>query len=178
MMSLLARPLHLVRRFVWSVRTQAPDPAAEAWLLSLLSTEQRALYEAQPLVDRCHAVDSATFVRQHGSSPDDAVAVASALHDVGKAEAGLGTYGRVAATLVGVVLSDDARARWATRSGVRGSVGRYLRHDQRGAELLAAAGSSELCVAWARDHHLEPGASSIGPELFALLLEADNHVAA
>jgi hypothetical protein len=33
-------------------------------------------------------------------------------------------------------------------------VGRYLSHDEGGAELLTAAGSHPLTVAWARQHHL------------------------
>ncbi|MEA3056610.1 MAG: hypothetical protein QOD30_2042, partial [Actinomycetota bacterium] len=32
--------------------------------------------------------------------------------------------------------------------------GAYLHHDEVGAKLLRDAGSDELTVAWAREHHL------------------------
>ena len=54
------------------------------------------------------------------------------LHDVGKVEAGLGTFGRVAATVVG---PRTARFR------------RYHDHEAIGARLAAAAGSDPVTVA-------------------------------
>ena len=67
----------------------------------------------------------------------------------GKVEADLGTFGRVAATLVG----RRRAAGWAGAPGVRGRVAAYLRHDALGAELLEDAGADLLTVAWAREHH-------------------------
>src|SRR5206468_9579516 len=98
--------------------------------LAHLSAEERALWQRMPLADRRHAVDVARAV------PEQAVP-AALLHDVGKIVSGLGTFARVGATLVGLVRRD-----------VGGRVGEYLRHDVLGAELLRAAGSSPLTVAW------------------------------
>ncbi len=56
------------------------------------------------------------------------------LHDVGKADSGLGTIGRVAATLTPSKLA-------------HGRFARYRDHERIGAELLAAAGSDPLTVA-------------------------------
>jgi hypothetical protein len=53
------------------------------------------------------------------------------LHDVGKLESGLGTFARVAATIVGP-RTDRFR--------------RYQDHERVGADLLAAAGSSEATI--------------------------------
>jgi hypothetical protein len=73
---------------------------------------------------------------------------AALLHDVGKIEAGLGTFGRVGATVLALAAGRQRATGWP------GPVGRYLSHDARGASLLALAGSDPLTVAWAREHHL------------------------
>ena len=57
------------------------------------------------------------------------------LHDVGKVDCGLGTFGRVAATVVG------PRTRRFRR---------YHDHERIGVELLTAAGSTEATLALAR----------------------------
>jgi hypothetical protein len=76
------------------------------------------------------------------------------VHDVGKRHAGLGTVGRSAATVTGwFARSDEARAALARRRGWPGRAGRYLRHDVVGAEEVAAAGGTDLAVAWTRHHH-------------------------
>ncbi len=128
------RLIHLGRRFVGSLRRGAPDE--EAWALAQLHDGERALWTRMSDADRRHAVGVAQAVPVE-------LAPAALLHDVGKIDSGLGTFARVGATLLGSV----------TRSWP-GRVGRYLRHDEIGADLLAAAGSDPLTVAWAREHHL------------------------
>ena len=51
----------------------------------------------------------------------------------------------------------EAAHRWRSRPGVVGRVGRYLCHDEIGAEMLAEAGGDAPTTAWAREHHLPPG---------------------
>jgi hypothetical protein len=98
------------------------------------------------------------------------VLAAALLHDVGKVESGLGTAGRVLATLVG-----RRRAhRWAGRPGPTGRIERYLRHDEIGAEALTRAGSDPVTVAWAREHHLAPSAWSVPPAIGHALRDADD----
>lgn len=109
--------------------------------------------------DQRHAVGVArTVSASHSERP---VIAAALLHDVGKIEADLGTFGRVAATLVG---HRRARGRLAT----------YLRHDAIGAELLTAAGSDPVTVAWAREHHLPPQRWTVPQEIAKALKAADD----
>ena len=86
---------------------------------------------------------------------------AALLHDVGKVESGLGTFGRVVATVIG-----PGRA--------RGRLSTYLRHDIIGAELLTAAGARPLVTTWAGEHHLPSERWTVPPEVGAALKAADD----
>jgi hypothetical protein len=55
-----------------------------------------------------------------------------------------------------------------------GRIGRHLDYEERGARLLAAAGSDPFVVAWAREHHLPPARWSVDAEAAALLRAADD----
>lgn len=159
----LARPVrtsvHLVRRFFQSLADRGPDPGDEAWLLGLLSSAEAGLYRQMSAVDRSHAVRSARCP----ALADDAQRVAAALHDVGKVPAGLGTAARVGATVVGGVLPGLLQGRWAA----------YRDHPQVGAAMLREAGSSELAVVWAAEHHLLVSRSSLPSEVAVALATAD-----
>jgi hypothetical protein len=152
------RVVHLAKRFAGSLRRGAP--ADEAWAIAQLHPAERALWQRMPDADRRHAVDVARTI---GDAPREVVA-AALLHDVGKIESGLGTFARVGATLLGAL----GRERWG------GRVGAYLRHDELGAALLAAAGSDPLTVAWAREHHLPPTRWTVPTEVGAVLKAADD----
>jgi hypothetical protein len=161
-------------RFVWSLRVEPPDEADEAMLVALLSLEELALYQAQPLADRAHSVACAVAIRNDPTvRPTRDLMVASAMHDVGKADTGLGTPGRVAATLFGAIVGRGRTARWLESSGPVGRMARYRHHDERGAQMLEAAGSAPLVVAWAREHHLDAGQRSIEAHVAAALRRAD-----
>ena len=159
---------HLAARTLWSLRKPTPDPDGEAWLLSLLSPAETLLYRSMNATDRSHAVHCAQAVERLGTD----VVVASAMHDIGKVQAGLGVPGRVAASVCGLLIEDQAR-RWRDRGGVRGQIGRYLNHPDAGAAMLKAAGSSQLAVDWARDHHRGLEEQSIDPDVAIALLQAD-----
>ncbi len=134
------------------------------------------LWERLSGPDRRHSVEVAREA-QRLLGPEAAgrpVLAAALLHDVGKLDAGLGTPGRVAATVIGVAAGAGSVSRWTGKGGFRGRVARYLQHPQRGAELLAEAGSDPLAVAWARGHHLPPERCGIEPDLAAALRAADN----
>ena len=155
-----AQPLiHLARRFFQSILDQGPDAAEEDWLMGLLSEREAALYRQMSPVDRSHALRSARCP----ALADDAQRVAATLHDVGKIRAGLGTWARVGATLVGTVLPGLLRGRWAD----------YQDHPRLGAAMLRDAGSAELTVAWAAEHHFSPRKSSLPPGVAAALAAAD-----
>lgn len=159
---------HLAQRTLWSLRKPSPDPDGEQWLLGLLSPAETVLYRSMAEVDRAHAINCAKAVESWGTE----VVVASALHDVGKTQAGLGTPGRVAASFAGLLIPDQARS-WETRSGLMGQIGRYLDHSEIGASELEAAGASALAVAWAREHHLPAEQSTIAADIRAALHDAD-----
>jgi len=160
---------HLVRRFVGSLKPGDPPPADEAWARDVLLAGERPLWDRMSGPDRRHAVGVARRTEAAlGHRATRPVVAAALLHDVGKVEAGLGTFARVGATVLAGVAG---RERLARR---RGRLGRYLRHDVVGAELLAAAGSDPLTRTWAREHHLPPARWTVDPEVGAALKAADD----
>jgi hypothetical protein len=160
---------HLVQRTLWSLRKPVPDTEGERWVLSLLAPAESVLYRQMAAVDRAHAIKCARAVESLG--PD--VVVASALHDVGKTQAGLGTPGRVAASFAGLFCYEQARA-WGSKPGLRGQIALYLDHSDIGAAELQAAGASKLVIAWAREHHLTADQQTIEPGLAVVLKAADD----
>ena len=60
------------------------------------------------------------------------------------------------------------------RSGLRGRIGRYLRHPEEGAALLETAGSDPLTVTWATEHHRDPGRWTVDTRLAKVLRAADD----
>ena len=152
--------LHLARRFFGALDPRGPAAADEAWVAGVLGDGEQVLWQRMSGPDRRHAVGVARAVPAE-------LAAAALLHDVGKVESGLGTLARVPATLVGLL----ARERVAAGEG---RVARYLRHDAIGAELLAAAGSEALTVAWAREHHLPRERWTVPPAAGDALKAADD----
>lgn len=173
---------HLVGRFAESLRRTDPPQDAEATLVELLNGGESALYWAMSRADRRHAVECAsraqTLLRSEPEAADGwseaEIMVASAMHDVGKTVAGLGTLSRAVAALAegeapadGRGHRDGERLSWSQRLWV------HRDHPTLGARQLEAAGSSGLAVAWAREHH-EPVADwTCSERLGRLLAEAD-----
>jgi hypothetical protein len=171
---------HRVARFVRSLRAVPTSPVEDAWAAGHLTPGEQVLYAAMPSVDRRHAVDGAravlTAVPDPGHDTIGAAVEAALVHDVGKRHAHLGTVGRSLATVAGwAVRSDTRRSAWARRSGWRGRVGAYLRHDVVGADEVAAAGGSALAVAWTAGHHdpARVAALDAPTELIRALVAAD-----
>jgi hypothetical protein len=130
-----------------------------------------ALWDRMPGSDRRHAVGVARRVEAALGGEDAAgraVLAAALLHDVGKVDAGLGTFGRVGATVAALAAGPARAGRWG------GRVGGYLRHDSRGAELLAAADSDPVTVTWAREHHLPPARWTLPRQVADTLKAADD----
>ncbi len=120
-----------MRRFVTSLSSAPPDPADAAWAGEHLTAGERELWERMTAADRRHSIEVARrFVARRPAATAPEVAGAL-LHDVGKVEAGLGTFGRVAATVVG------PRTRRFRR---------YHDHEAIGARLAAAAGADPATV--------------------------------
>jgi hypothetical protein len=156
---------HLVRRFVGSLSSADPCLADEEWALAQCLPGEQVLWRRMPAADRRHAIGVARRTAASLGGADRPVLAAALLHDVGKIEAGLGTFGRVGATVVGMTVG---------RERAFGRVGRYLTHDARGAALLAGAGSDPLTVAWAREHHLPPSRWTVPLVIGQALKAADD----
>lgn len=133
----MARFDHLVRRWVTSLSHAEPSPPDTAWAESHLLPGELALWRRLTPIDRRHAITvGRRFDSLGGPWSRDEVAGAL-LHDVGKLQSGLGTSGRVVATVVG---PRTARFR------------RYHDHERIGAELLAAAGSTPVTIDLVQGH--------------------------
>jgi hypothetical protein len=169
------RASHLVRRFFGTLWPSGPRPGEERWVESLLRPGELALWRAMPAPDRRHAAAVARRVDAGAGGAAGADLLAAALlHDVGKAGAGLGAFGRAAATVTGALASRDRVGAWGAAGGWRGRFFRYLRHDQVGAELLARAGGREMAVSWAACHHRRPDAWTVPRQVGELLKAADD----
>ncbi len=158
---------HLASRFVGSLKPGGPSASDERWVASVLSEAEMQLWRRMSGPDRRHGVTVAKQVSK--TLPPElvtpAVQAAALLHDVGKICSGFGTAGRVWATLCTLALGHARLTGWRNRSGWRGRVGRYAAHPEMGAELLQAAGSDPLIVAWAAQHHEPPGECVLAPEV-------------
>lgn len=171
----MAGPAHLVRRFVGSLRPGGPSDADQAWIETVLLPGELALWHRMSGPDRRHAAGVARQVeRILDTEATPAVLAAALLHDVGKVESRLRTYGRVIATLCGSVAGHEMSHSWRKGRGFTRRVGLYLLHDELGADLLALAGSDPLTVAWAREHHLPPDVWTVPRHLGDALKAADD----
>jgi hypothetical protein len=131
----LADVAHLARRFAGSLSPRPPSQPDEVWAESHLLAHERDLWRTLSNPDRRHAIEVARRFasrRPDASRPEMAGAL---LHDVGKVASGLGTFGRVVATVVG-----PRTDRFRT----------YHDHERLGADALEAGGSDEATVALVR----------------------------
>lgn len=158
--------VHLARRFLGSLRPGGPAPDEEAWVATVLGDGELGLWRQMSGPDRRHAVLVArrTQAALGAAAASRPVLAAALLHDVGKTASGLGTLGRVAATLAAALGRPRATARIAA----------YRDHPTLGADLLAAAGSDPLTVAWARQHHLPPERWTLPAAVGRALKDADD----
>src|SRR5262245_17706884 len=166
---------HLTRRFFGSLRPGGPSAADEEWAQSKLLPSEVALWCRMSGADRRHAVGVAREVeRALGVEATRPVLAAALLHDVGKIESGLGVYGRVVATVCGLIAGrDEAKERNRGR-GFSRRVGLELLQPDLGADLLGMAGSDPLTEAWARQHHRSPSSWTIDPHIAEALKAADD----
>jgi len=134
-------PLHLIRRFVWTLRARPLNPGEQAVAAAVVRPGEREAFWSQGPADQRHAVETALRVMAAAPGRPD-LARAALLHDVAKRHARLGPIGRSLATVAGVLRLPAGR-RWST----------YLDHGPVAADELAAAGAEPLVVAYARHHH-------------------------
>jgi hypothetical protein len=136
-------------------------------------------WERMSRADRVESIWVGRRAQRMLTVPDGPWIAAALLHDVGKTDAHLGTFGRSAATAIATVVGHARARRWAGTPGWRGRVGRYVGHDDAGAALLQAAGARAEVVAWAAVHHRPADWAewSIPPDVGRALAEADGEKA-
>jgi hypothetical protein len=167
--------VHLVKRFFGSIVPVGPSKKNEVWAAQTLLPEQRKLWFRMSRADRRHAVAVARRAeRALGHEAAPAVLAAALLHDIGKLDSRLSTYGRVIATVAGVVGGRDMAAQWSKASGFTRRVGLYLRHAELGGDMLVMAGSDPLTSTWAREHHLPEDQWTLPPAIARALKDADD----
>ena len=166
---------HLVRRFAGSLRPGGPRAADRAWVASVLSPSELALWRRMSGPDRRHSCQVGRDVeRRLGAEATAPVLAAALLHDVGKLDAKLRTPGRVVATLTIAVLGRDAVREWTQARGLHRRIALYAEHPRLGADMLAFAGSDPLTVAWAREHHRPAEDWTIDRSIAEVLDACDN----
>lgn len=122
---------HLAARFVTSLPPTPPSVDDEVWVDTILLPGERSLWVQLSNQDRRHSAAVARrFVEQRPGATRAEIAGA-VLHDVGKIECGLGTFGRVVATLVGPRTASFAA---------------YHDHEAIGATMAQSAGSDDATV--------------------------------
>ena len=122
---------HLTARFFTSLSTAPASPEDEAWVAEHLLPGELDLWAQLSNQDHRHcAAVGRRFVEARPGATRAEIAGAI-LHDVGKIECDLGTFGRVAATLVG------PRTR---------SFAAYHDHEAIGARMAEQAGSDPVTV--------------------------------
>ena len=171
---------HLVTRFVASLRARPLDDATDAWVASALATGERAAWNGMGRADRAEGVAVARRLvdeLQRTSEPADPRWTAAALlHDAGKQLSGYGTVARAAVTAIGMAAGDARLREWATTGrGARARMGRYVAHDELGAQLLSDLGARPEVAAWAVAHHRPDRwpATGIPPAVCRALAAAD-----
>ncbi|MEO6653406.1 MAG: hypothetical protein ABIP17_12200 [Ilumatobacteraceae bacterium] len=127
----LTRPHHLAARFFTSLSSAPPPVTDEVWAERNLLAGEIGLWRRMSNQDRRHSVTVARRFAVARPGATRAEIAGALLHDVGKIECGLGTWGRVAASLVG---SRTERFR------------KYHDHEHIGSLLADAAGAEPATV--------------------------------
>lgn len=126
---------HLARRFVRSLDRRPLGPDDVAWAHWWLHERERELWESMPVADRRHSIDVTMRFSDRRPEASRAEMAGALLHDVGKTVSGLGTPGRIVATLVG---PRTERFR------------HYHAHEVIGADIAVRAGCDPVTVALIR----------------------------
>ena len=147
------------------MRGARATPSDQAWVGSLLQPAELELWRLLSGPDQHHAIQVARAVERRLASTayagDGRWLGAALLHDVGKAQAGLGALERGLATLLGRATSVSTARRWASAEvGTKRRLGLYLTHGALGAAAIRAVGGREEIAAWAEVHQALPCAES------------------
>ncbi len=131
LVQVVTSPWHLSARFVTSLPPTPPSVEDEIWAEDHLLPSERALWVRLSNQDRRHSIGVAKRFDDARGGASRAEIAGALLHDIGKIECGLGTFGRVAATLAGP-RTERFRA--------------YHDHEEIGARLVAECGSDPVTI--------------------------------
>lgn len=123
---------HLTRRFLGSLSRLAPASGDVEWAIAQLLPGEAALWKRMPVQDRRHSIVVARRFADFVADATRAEMAGALLHDVGKSRSELGTFGRVAATIIG-----PRTKRFRV----------YHDHEALGLEMLRSAGSEPATCA-------------------------------
>ncbi len=167
--------MHLTRRFFGSLKPGGPSAVDRSWVETTLSEPEYALWRRMSGPDRRHSAQVGRDVeRMLGAEATAPVLAAALLHDVGKIDADLGTWGRVVATLSAKLAGRDAAKLWIKSTGFTRKVGLYLHHPEIGADMLELAGSDPLTITWTEEHHRPADEWTLPAGITSALDAADN----
>jgi hypothetical protein len=174
------RILHLIRRFAVSILPIGPLASDEQWARCHLSHAEADLWGELSPQDRRHTVRVARLVvdddevDQGDNAWSGLLVPAALLHDIGKSVSGVGTLGRVAATLAIMVFGEEGARRRLPAEGRTRRLGELLDYNRLGVELLVTARSDPLVVAWSLEHHRPEGEWTVPPAMGCPLAAADD----
>lgn len=129
---IITEPGHLAARFFRSLSKAPPSADDERWAADHLLPAEQEIWNRMSNQDRRHSIGVARRFIGFRPEATRAEIAGALLHDVGKIECRLGTFGRVVATIVGPRFSDRFRT--------------YHDHEMIGARMLAEVGSDEATV--------------------------------
>jgi hypothetical protein len=178
------RPRYRVRQF-WDALGSGAKPVEEAVLRTHLNTAQIALFRRLSVAEQAHAVAVLHTLQQNRHkvsrnattarsgrviNAEPALAQAALLHDVGKVEARIRLWHRVATVLLQALrpallcrLALNEPRSWLYPFFV------LLHHAEHGADVSAGAGTDAVAAALIRAHHTAPEQSGLDAPHQALL---------
>jgi hypothetical protein len=125
------KAVHLLKRWWGSLSTAPPAAEDEAWAVTHLTAAEAELWSRMAVQDRRHSIEVARRFAELRPPATREEMAGALLHDAGKRQAGLGTFGRVLATIVG---PRTARFR------------EYHDHERIGAEWAALAQAAPATI--------------------------------
>jgi len=147
----LKRLRHLSKRFFVALWPAAPSSSDLEWAEGFLWSGERELFALLPNHDQRHLIGVARRVDVSlGELSEERWIAAALLHDVGKAQSGLGPIRRAFATIWIEIKGVDglaiSRGAWSRR------VYAYSQHPSLGCEDIRSCGGHEEAALWAKAH--------------------------
>ena len=153
----MTRAGHLSRRFFGALRPGGPRASDVEWVETVLEPGEFTLWSKMPNHDRRHSVLVARRVEVSLAGTvyegDARWPAAALLHDVGKLDAHLSVFGRVAATMAGAAAGHEWADAWSGKRGITRRFGLYIRHPELGADRIRMAQGRDDVARWAAAHH-------------------------